>query len=87
VRLYARSQTAKLYPDTGSTAQGRYSTRSQGNISAVDVEAPDLQRFPEFQDAAYVHTIMRPGDMLFIPARWWHFVKSLSTSTSVTFWF
>jgi [protein]-arginine 3-hydroxylase / protease len=66
---------------------GRYSARSQGNISSVNIEAPNLSRFPLFRDAEFCHTIMQPGDMLFIPARCWHFVKALSTSISVNFWF
>lgn len=29
----------------------------------------------------------RSGDMLFIPSKHWHYVRSLSPSFSVNFWF
>lgn len=45
---------------------------------AEDVEA--LSRTP-FQDV-----LLRPGQMLYIPPKWWHFVKSASVSFSVSFW-
>lgn len=87
VRLYARQEGSKLYADTAVRVGGTYSARSQGNISQVSVEAPDLQRFPKFADAQYTHAVVRPGDVLFIPARCWHFVQALTTSISVNFWF
>ena len=87
MRLYARTQTAKLYPDTTDAACGRISTRSQGNVSSVAVECPDLKRHPLFATAEYTHAVVGPGDTLFIPARCWHFVMALTTSISVNFWF
>ena len=83
VRLYAPSETPKLYV-RGAAAGGLC---AQGNMSEVDVEAPDLGRHPRFADAAYEEVVLRPGEMLFIPARTWHYVRSLSTSWSVSFWF
>ena len=83
VRLYAPSETPKLYV-RGAEAGGLC---AQGNMSEVDVEAPDLDRHPRFVDAAYEEVVMRPGEMLFIPAGTWHYVRSLSTSWSISFWF
>lgn len=60
---------------------------TQGNTSLVEVEAPDATRFPLFASATYTETILRPGDTLFIPRKCWHYVRSLSTSISVNFWF
>jgi len=31
--------------------------------------------------------ILGPGDMLFIPAKFWHYVRSLSPAISVNFWY
>ncbi|KAK9468762.1 hypothetical protein V1512DRAFT_289267 [Lipomyces arxii] len=45
-------------------------------------------KFPSFGwDHGYVECIIGPGDGLFIPTGWWHYVKSLSVSFSVSFWF
>jgi hypothetical protein len=61
---------------------------SQYNTSAVNVEVPDLQQFPNFANAppAFLAEVA-PGDVLFIPKRWWHHVRSLDTSVSVNAWF
>ncbi|KAF9412948.1 hypothetical protein BGZ94_000872 [Podila epigama] len=58
-----------------------------GNTSQVDVENPDLGRYPRFAQAQYVETVLNPGELLYIPFEWWHYIRSLSTSFSVSFWF
>ncbi len=46
--------------------------------SMVDVERPDLARYPRFPEAAAAMTVaeLEPGDALFIPSLWWHDVRS-----------
>ncbi|KAF2840173.1 Clavaminate synthase-like protein [Patellaria atrata CBS 101060] len=44
------------------------------------------ERFPEFKHAEYLEGILGPGDCLYLPVTWWHYVRSLSTSFSVSFW-
>ncbi|XP_074662267.1 bifunctional peptidase and arginyl-hydroxylase JMJD5-like [Tubulanus polymorphus] len=51
--------------------------------SQVDCDNPDLTRFPKFSQATCYHSIIGPGDMLFIPAFWWHQVTSLDVAISV----
>ena len=83
VRLYPASQTPNLYVK----AAGGDGLDAQGNVSAVDIEAPDLARFPDFAKAEGCEAVIGPGDGLFIPAGCWHHVRSLSTAFSVSFWF
>jgi len=45
-----------------------------------------LTQFPLFKDAKYVDCILEAGECLYIPVGWWHYVKSLSVSFSVSFW-
>lgn len=52
----------------------------------VDVENPDLIAFPEFSSAVYQECILKEGQMLYIPPYHWHYVRSLSLSFSVSFW-
>jgi ribosomal protein L16 Arg81 hydroxylase len=78
VRLYSPAQSTPLYPHL----EGMHKNSSQ-----VDVEAPDLARFPLFAQAPYVECVLQAGEALFIPLRWWHYVRSLETSFSVSFWF
>ncbi|KAJ3484305.1 hypothetical protein NLG97_g7086 [Lecanicillium saksenae] len=38
------------------------------------------------KDIEYFECILEPGDTLLIPMGWWHYVRSLSVSFSVSFW-
>jgi lysine-specific demethylase 8 len=42
--------------------------------------------FPGFERAVYCEAVIGPGDCLYIPRGWWHYVRSLSPSFSVSFW-
>ncbi|USP81521.1 uncharacterized protein yc1106_08795 [Curvularia clavata] len=44
-------------------------------------------QFPEFENAPYFEGILGPGDCLYLPVGWWHYVRSLTPSFSVSFWF
>ncbi|NOK00897.1 MULTISPECIES: cupin-like domain-containing protein [Myxococcus] len=55
-------------------------------FSPVDIEAPDARRFPRFAEAQPYETILEPGELLFIPAGWWHHVRTLELSISLNFW-
>ncbi|XP_040046301.1 lysine-specific demethylase 8 [Gasterosteus aculeatus] len=77
IRLYSPEDTDKLYPHPSPLLH---------NTSQVEVENPDAERFPEFSRAPYAECVLRPGDVLFIPVRHWHYVRSLELSFSVSFW-
>ncbi|KOO24024.1 lysine-specific demethylase 8 [Chrysochromulina tobinii] len=83
VSLFDSGQTPRLYPKEG----GGTGVDAQGNVSAVDVEAPDMGRFPEFAHAVGYECVLGPGEGLYIPAGCWHHVRSLSPSWSISFWF
>jgi hypothetical protein len=53
--------------------------------SLVDAERPDLARFPRFAKVRLIETVLEPGEGLFIPVAWWHHVRSLDVTISVTF--
>jgi len=54
--------------------------------SPVDPEAPDFQRYPLARQAALVEIIVEPGDMLYVPAGWFHQVRALTFSLSSNRW-
>lgn len=42
--------------------------------------------FKKIEDLIFYDFVLEEGDLLFIPLKWWHYLKSLSTSFSVSFW-
>lgn len=60
---------------------------SQGSSSCVmDMDAP-CPSYPLFASAHRVELFLHPGDVLFIPALWYHCVQSQGFSVSVNvFW-
>lgn len=80
-RHYAKA-APHLYPEA------RGGNGSLNKFSPVDAEAPDFNRFPLFADApGCVETVLGPDDTLFIPCGYWHYVRSLTPSFSLNFWF
>ncbi len=58
-------------------------------ISLVNLQQPDLKRFPKFK-TALSHALvaeLEPGDALFLPSLWWHAVESLTQfNILVNYW-
>jgi hypothetical protein len=71
IKLWAPSQTPFLYNFVGVFCE-------------VDVDKPDLQRYPLFALARPLEFVIEPGEVLFIPVGWWHYVKALDLSISVS---
>uniref|UniRef100_A0A8D2E453 Bifunctional peptidase and arginyl-hydroxylase JMJD5 n=1 Tax=Sciurus vulgaris TaxID=55149 RepID=A0A8D2E453_SCIVU len=77
IRLYSPRDSEALYP---------HQTHLLHNTSQVDVEQPDLEKFPMFTEAPFLSCVLSPGETLFIPAKYWHYVRALDLSFSVSFW-
>ncbi|XP_043691865.1 lysine-specific demethylase JMJ30 isoform X4 [Telopea speciosissima] len=77
VRLYPASISEDLYP---------YDEPMLSNSSQVDLDNPDEKQFPKAVDLDFMDCILEEGEMLYIPPKWWHYVRSLATSFSVSFW-
>ena len=76
MRLVSPQDSKYMYPNN------RF---DQGTTSSdVDATNYDSQRFPLFERATEYRVILQPGDMLFIPRGWWHHVRSLDKSISVS---
>jgi hypothetical protein len=54
--------------------------------SPFDPEAPDFERFPLASQATMIECIVEPGDMLYVPAGWYHQVRALTFSLSSNRW-
>ena len=53
--------------------------------SPIDLDAPDLHRYPDFKDVKVLEVIAEPGDTVFLPLGWWHQVRSLDVSLSFSY--
>ena len=81
--LFPPEQTANLYVGPlDFTLAGQ-------PISMVLLEAPDLERYPRFAEAARhgLSAELEPGDAIYIPTAWWHHVRSLDRlNVLVNYW-
>ena len=84
-QVYGSKTVTLFHPDDGPHLYARC-YGPQSHISPVDVDSPDLARYPQFSMAEPYEVRMAPGQMLFIPAFWWHHVRSTSVSISVNQW-
>lgn len=51
-----------------------------GRHSAVDWSKPDLDQFPNFAKVVGNEVILQPGDFLYIPTYWHHYIVSLNVN-------
>jgi hypothetical protein len=51
----------------------------------VNVDAPDFEKFPLLQNATAYECTLEPGELLFIPFRWWHHAVCLEKSITVNY--
>jgi hypothetical protein len=56
-----------------------------GGYSSVDPEQYDYENFPLTQHLHLHRVCINAGDMLFIPPNWWHHVRALTGSISLSF--
>jgi hypothetical protein len=54
-------------------------------FSQVDLDRIDYDRFPAFRNVTVVDVEIGPGDLLFLPVGWWHYVRGLELSITMTF--
>ncbi|HEY1962383.1 MAG TPA: cupin-like domain-containing protein, partial [Rhizomicrobium sp.] len=65
------------------------STPAGTPVSMVNIEDPDLERYPRFAEAVATgqSAELGPGDAIFIPYMWWHHVRSLERfNVLVNYW-
>ena len=76
LRLVDAAHTGAVYPRDGPLC----------NNSRVDLDRPDPGAFPAFEEVPFWQCVLRPGEALYIPRHCWHYVRSLETSFSASFW-
>ncbi|XP_015440321.1 PREDICTED: lysine-specific demethylase 8-like [Dufourea novaeangliae] len=77
VILYHPKDSPNLYP---------YDTRLLNNTAQVDPLNPNYEKWPNLIKAKGFVSYLKPGEILYIPPKWWHHVTSLTPSFSISFW-
>ncbi|XP_077900246.1 HSPB1-associated protein 1 isoform X1 [Ictidomys tridecemlineatus] len=78
--LFPPEDTPFLYPT-------RIPYEESSVFSKINVVNPDLKRFPQFQKARRHTVTLSPGQVLFVPRHWWHYVESIDPVTvSINSW-
>lgn len=75
--LAAPSDSANLYPHIDAMLQ---------NTSQVNAEHLDFEAFPLAERVRFYRFTLYTGEMLYLPPGWWHHIRSLDKSFSVSFW-
>ena len=81
-RMFPKSQTEYLSAYDVSTLLN--------NTSEIDLTQryeKVVKAHPQCAQARGYQCLVQPGDLLYIPERCWHFVRSETVSCSVSFWF
>ena len=75
VKLISPEYNAYMYPskkfDAGSL------------LSSVDADNYDAAKYPLFRESKSQYTVLEPGEMLYIPYGWWHYIRALDPSISI----
>lgn len=76
--LYSPQDSALLYPEISNTAYIK---------SPVDVDKPDLLKYPLFEYASVTEAFLEAGDVLYVPPHTWHFVENLTDTIAIGYRF
>lgn len=74
-----------LFPPEQSRFLYTWSNSKLLDGAKVDPEHPDLEQYPLFEQARGLECTLESGELLFIPAGWFHKVRALSLSLSISF--
>ena len=58
---------------------------SSARIPDLEAADLDLTLYPRLVGARVYDVVLEPGEILFVPLAWWHQVKSLDFSVTLTY--
>ncbi len=79
-QVYGRKRVTLVSPN-----QSHLLYNELGVYSDVDLENPDYERHPLFKKAQVIELVLSPGEMLFLPVGWWHHIRALDVSITLSF--
>ena len=79
-QIRGRKRITMVSPD-----QTPWMYNTVGVYSEVDCENPDQVRHPLFRNVRRLTFDLHAGEILFIPVGWWHHIRALDTSMTITY--
>ena len=76
----------QLSPTARPDARTTITETLMANTASLDVFDP-IELIPDHVRAGAAKAILAPGDLLYMPPGWWHSLRSLTRSFSVSMWF
>lgn len=86
IQIYGRKRFVIFPPEQHRSFYLNAYWHSGAQQAQVDIDNIDLDTFPLFKAANGMDAILNPGDVLFLPALWFHHVIALDTSFSCSIW-
>jgi len=80
VQVYGRKQWTLISPRQKHLVYNNIAV-----FSEVNAETPDLDRHPLFRFSYASKFVLNPREALFLPVGWWHHVRALDVSISMSF--
>lgn len=78
-QVYGRKRIILISPDQTHRLYNEVSV-----FSEVDCENPDYERHPDFREVKQLQVVLEPGEALFLPVGWWHHVRALDVSITLS---
>lgn len=85
-QLYGRKRFILFPPEQYRSMYLNAFLHSGAQQSQVDLDSPDYDKYPLFKNAAALDVVLEPGDVLYLPALWFHHVIAIDLSFSVSIW-
>ena len=82
-QIYGEKRAVLVSPDHSKSL---YPFHDNPSKSQVDVDAPDLKRYPKYARVKVWTCELRAGDALYIPRGWWHHLSTQDVSISINCW-
>ena len=79
-QLHGRKRVILFHPD-----QSKYLYHHPFTVASyVDLDRPDYEKYPALAKVQGFETILYPGESLFIPSGYWHYIEYLDGGYSIS---
>ena len=82
IQIYGQKEFTLISPDQTNYMYNNIHVYS--DIPSFDYTNDELNKYPDFNNVKLIKFIINPGDILFIPIGWYHKVKGLSDTISLS---